>query len=129
MRDLVNNLAAVVAVAPAVQAATIKGAAIDLLGFNSVMFVVNTGAIASSGNFTASVQESDTTTDGDFTDAAAAAVIGSNLVNPLTADGVFKVGYIGFKRYARLVLTKNSGTSIAAGVVAIKGDAPQRPVA
>ena len=129
MRDLVHNLGVALALSPAVQAATIKGTAIDLLGFNSVMFVINTGAIASSGNFTVSVEESDTTTDGDFTTAAAGALTGSTLVNPLTADGSFKVGYIGFKRYVRIVATKNSGTSIAAGAVAIKGHAASRPVA
>lgn len=129
MRDLVHNLGAVLALSPAVQAATIKGTAIDLIGFDSVMFVVNTGAIASSGNFTLTVQESDTTTDGDFTDAGASALLGSTLVNPLTADGCFKIGYIGFKRYVRIVATKNSGTSIAAGAIAIKGGAAQKPVA
>ncbi|RUU92806.1 hypothetical protein EOB59_05460 [Mesorhizobium sp. M7A.F.Ca.MR.176.00.0.0] len=129
MRDLAHNLGAVNALSPAVQAATIKGNAIDLLGFDSVMFTVVTGAIASSGNFTITVQESDTTTDGDFTDAAASALIGSSLVNPLTADGAFKISYIGFKRYARIVATKNSGTSIAAGAVAIKGRAYSKPVA
>jgi hypothetical protein len=129
MRDLVHNIGAVNALSPAVQAATIKGNAIDRLGFESVTFVVNTGAIASAGNFTAKVQESDTTTDADFTDADASAVLGSNLVDPLTADGSFKIGYIGFKRYSRVVLTKNSGTSIAAGAVAIMGGANQKPVA
>lgn len=39
-----------------------------------------------------------------------------------------KVGYIGNKRYLRTVLTKNGGTSIAAGAVVIKGHAHQRPV-
>ncbi len=128
MRDLVNNLGVALVLSPAVQAATIKGTAIDLRGFDSVMFVINTGAIAAAGNFTVTVEESDTTTDGDFAAAAAANVIGSTLVNPLTADGSFKVGYNGFKRYARVVATKNSGTSIAAGAVAIRGNATQRPV-
>jgi hypothetical protein len=128
MRDLVNNLGVALALSPAVQAATIKGTAIDLRGFDSVMFVVNTGAIASAGNFTVTVEESDTTTDGDFAAAPAANVIGSTLVNPLTADGSFKVGYNGDKRYARIVATKNSGTSIAAGAVAIRGNASQSPV-
>jgi hypothetical protein len=40
-----------------------------------------------------------------------------------------KVGYAGFKRYLRVVVTKNSGTSIAAGAVLVKGHAAQRPVA
>ncbi|MBB4064738.1 hypothetical protein [Gellertiella hungarica] len=129
MRDLVRNIGAILALSPAVLAATSKGNAIDRKGFESVTFVISTGAIVGSGNFTVTVQESDTTTDGDFTDAAAGDVIGSNLVNPLSADAAFKIGYRGHKRYSRVVLTKNSGTSIAAGAVAILGHANSRPVA
>lgn len=128
MRDLVNKIGAVLALSPAVQAATIKGNAIDLLGFESVAVVVNTGTIAGAGDYTAKLQESDTTTDGDFADVAAGDLLGT-LPASLTADGSFKQGYVGHKRYVRVVVTKNSGTSIAAGAVAILGNAALRPVA
>jgi len=39
----------------------------------------------------------------------------------LAADSVYWVGYRGGKRYVRVVITKNSGTSIAAGAVVVKG--------
>lgn len=128
MRDIASNIGAVLALSPAVQAATIKGNAIDLLGFNSAAIVVNTGAIVSAGDYTAKVQESDTTTDGDFTDVVAGDLVGT-LPASLTADGSFKQSYIGHKRYVRVVVTKNSGTSIAAGAVAVLGHARSRPVA
>lgn len=128
MRDIVHNIGTVLALSPAVQAATIKGTAIDLLGFDSAALVITTGAIAGAGDYTAKLQESDTTTDGDFTDVAADNRQGT-LPASLTADGVFKQGYIGFKRYIRVVVTKNSGTSIAAGAVVVKGNARSRPVA
>lgn len=128
MRDLASNIGAVLALSPAVQAATIKGNTIDTNGFESVAFLINTGAIVSAGDFTAKVQESDTTTDGDFTDAVAGDLVGS-LPASLTADGSFKQGYIGHKRYARVVLTKNGGTSIAAGAVAVLGSPRIAPVA
>lgn len=128
LRDIVHNIGVVQAIAPAVQTATVTSAALDLLGFGSAAFVVNTGAIAGSGNFTAKVQESDTTTAGDFTDVAADHLHGS-LPAVLSANSVAKVGYRGFKRYLRLVLTLNSGTSIAAGAVLVKGNASERPVA
>lgn len=128
MRDIVSNIGVKLALSPAVQAATIKGNTIDLQGFGSVAFVVNTGAIASAGDFTAKIQESDTTTDGDFTDVVAGDLIGS-LPATLTADASVKQGYVGHKRYVRVVLTKNGGTSIAAGAVAILGNAAARPVA
>lgn len=128
MRDLASNIGAVLALSPAVQAATIKGNTIDTNGFESVAFIITTGAIASAGDFTAKVQESDTTTDGDFTDAVVGDLVGT-LPATLTADGSFKQSYIGHKRYVRLVATKNGGTSIAAGAVAVLGCAHRRPVA
>lgn len=128
MRDLANNVAAVQAVAPAVLAATNTNAAIDLQGFESAAVIINTGAIVSAGDFTAKLQESDTTTGGDFTDVVAANLVGSFPAS-LVADSVVKVGYVGSKRYLRTVITKNSGTSIAAGAVILKGDAHSRPVA
>ena len=38
-----------------------------------------------------------------------------------------KVGYVGNKRYLRTVITKNGGTSIAAGAVLVKGRAARAP--
>lgn len=128
MRDIVNNISTVQALAPAVLAATTTGAALDLNGFESAALVINTGAIVGSGDFTAKLQESDTTTSGDFTDVATSALQGAFPAS-LAADSVVKVGYVGFKRYVRLVVTKNSGTSIAAGALLVKGHAAQRPVA
>ena len=127
MRDLSSNIAAVQAVAPAVLTATNTSAALDLSGFGSAAVVINTGAIAGSGNFTPKLQESDTTTSGDFTDVDAAHLIGE-FPAALAAASVVKVGYVGHKRYVRTVLTLNSGTSIAAGVVIVKGHPADAPV-
>ncbi|MBU4529715.1 MAG: hypothetical protein KUA43_08555 [Hoeflea sp.] len=127
MRDLSHNIGVVAAVVPQVLAATDTSAAIDLKGFDSAALVVNTGAIVSSGNFTAKLQESDTTTSEDFADVAAADLIGT-LPAALAASTVYKQSYIGNKRYIRTVITKNSGTSIAAGAVVVKGHAASRPV-
>jgi len=127
MRDIVNNIGAVQALAPQVLAATATGSALDLLDFGSAAVLINTGAIVSAGNFTAKLQESDTTTEGDFADVATSDLDGA-FPAALAADSVVKVGYRGFKRYIRLVVTKNSGTSIAAGAILVKGHAAERPV-
>lgn len=127
MRDLASNISAVAAVAPAVLTATNTSSAIDLKGFNSAAVIINTGAIGSSGNFTPKLQESDTTTSEDFTDVAAADLVGT-FPTALAAASVYRVGYIGRKRYVRTVLTLNSGTSIAAGVVIVKGHPADMPV-
>lgn len=128
MRDIANNFGVAQAVAPAVLSATNTSNPIDLLGFGSAALVLNTGAIVSSGDFTAKLQESDTTTSGDFADVAAAELVG-DLPATLEAASVYRQGYIGNKRYVRTVITKNGGTSIAAGAVIVTGDAHARPVA
>jgi hypothetical protein len=129
VRDLYHNIAAVPALAPAVQAAaTTTGAAIDLKGANHAAIVVNTGAIVSSGDFGVKLQESDTTTSGDFTDVAADQV-DSDAPATLAASSSYRLGYRGHKRYIRVAPTKAGGTSIAAGAVAILGDPAQSPVA
>lgn len=128
MRDIYHNVGAALALSPAVQAATVNGVAVDLKGFNSALVVVNTGAIVGAGDFTAKLQESNTTTSGDFTDVAPADLQGA-LPASLTADGAFRQGYIGKRRYIRVVVTKNGGTSIAAGAVVVKGEPYLAPVA
>lgn len=127
MRDLYSNIGAVLALVPAVKTAAGEGPAIDAKGFGSVAFIVNTGAIVGAGDFGVKVQESDTTTSGDFTDAASA-VVDTNAPATLAASSAYKLGYRGFKRYVRLALTTAGGTSIAAGAVAVLGQAQSRPV-
>lgn len=126
MRDLVSNIGIVQILPPSVLTATATGTSLDLLGFGSVAFVIATGAIAASGNFAPKLQESDD--NATFTDVAASDMQGS-LPTALAATATAKVGYKGFKRYVRPVLTLVSGTSIAASVIAVQGDVAQRPVA
>jgi hypothetical protein len=121
MADLVHNIQVVQAVAPAVHTATKSDAAvIDLQGAGSATVIVNTGAIAGDGDFTASLAHGD---KADLSDSAA--VTDDDLLDTLPAsldaNKTYAVGYRGGKRYVRVVLTKNGGTSIAAGAVVIKG--------
>lgn len=128
MRDLVHNIKAVNAVAAATRSASVDGDAVDLLGFDSVALVVTTGAVTGAGNMTVKIQESDTSTAGDFTDVDPDHLQGA-IANPLVANGTTKLGYRGFKRYLRAVLTLNSGTSVTVGAVFLLGNASERPVA
>lgn len=127
-RDIANNVGAVQVVAPQVLAATDTSAAIDTAGFEGAALIVETGAIAGAGDFTAKLQHSDTTTIGDFVDVPAAQLVGT-FPTSLAASSVVKVGYVGAKRYLRSVITKNSGTSIAASAVIVKSHAHSRPAA
>lgn len=126
MRDIASNIAVVTALSPAVQAASINGVAVDTKGYGSVAFVLNTGAIASAGDFGAKLQESDASGSG-YTDVDAADLVGA-FEATAAADATDKVSYIGHRRYVRLVLTKAGGTSIAAGAIAILAHAAERPI-
>ena len=117
MRDIYANIDAVSALAPAVQAAAVQGAALDLNGKGGVAFLVNTGAIAGAGAYGLTLQESDTGTSG-WT-AVAADQIDSNAPATLAADSTYRLGYRGWKRFVRVSLTKAGGTSIIAGAAAV----------
>lgn len=127
MKDIQSGLAATVAVVPQVVAATNTSSAIDLQGYAAALLVITTGAIVSSGDYTAKLQESDTTTGGDFTDVEA-----DDLLNTFSAslaeNSVERIGYVGSKRYLRTVITKNGGTSIAASAVVMLGHPADAPV-
>lgn len=125
MRDLYSNIDVALALAPAVQAAAIEGPLIDVKGANRIAFVVNTGTIAGSGNFGLKLQEADGNL-GPFLDVVAAQAP-SNAPATLVADRAYRLGYLGYKRYVRLAVTKASGTSIAVGAVAVLSDLAQRP--
>lgn len=127
MKDLHSNIGAVLALAPAVQSATVAGVAIDTQGFESLTFALNTGAIVSSGDFAASLTECDTS-GGTYTTVADAEVQ-TDAPATLEASSTYKLGYLGHKRFVKINLTKTGGTSIAAGATAILGDAHSRPVA
>lgn len=128
MKDAISNIGVVSTLVPAVVAATTKGTAVDLQGFNSATLIINTGAIDAAGLYGIKLQESDTTTDGDFTDVADSNLLGT-LPAGLAAGSVYKQGYKGTKRYLRAVITKQSGTSIAAGAVILRGHPNDAPVA
>lgn len=127
--DIHHNSTALASLVPAVHAATLKGGYVDRQGFDSAELIITTGAIAGDGLYVMSIEESDTTTDGDFDDVAAADLLGDPLPAALEASTVYLLGYIGKKRYVRAVITKTSGTSIAASAIFVLGRPHIAPVA
>lgn len=117
-KGLYHNLSSTPAIASASQSASADGIEIDRKGFQSLLFVVNTGSITSAGDFGVKVQDSDTSGSG-YTDADADDVL-SNAPATLAAASTYQVEYIGKKRFARLALVKAGGTSIQLGAVAIQ---------
>lgn len=126
MKDTYNTTHTVQALVPAVKSAAGDGATVDTKGYGSLLFVVNTGAIAGDGDFGAKVQDS--ANGSDWADADAEVVLGT-FPATLAANSTYRAAYVGGKRYARLALTKEGGTSIAAGAVAVLGIPHIAPVA
>lgn len=129
MKDLKNNIDPKLALIPVAHAATkADSAIIDLQGANSATLIIDTGAIAGAGDYTVSLRH------GDASDLSGdAAATGTDLLGTLpaslAADSVYCVGYVGGKRYVRVVITKNSGTSIVAGAVIVRGHLNNAPAA
>ena len=128
MKDIFSGLGVISSLAPAVVSATTKGSHADLQGYNAALLVINTGAVVGDGLYDLKLQESDTTTDGDFTDVLAKDLLGT-LPAALAESSAYRQGYVGNKRYIRAVITKQSGTSIAAGAVIVIGNPAIAPVA
>lgn len=128
MKDTYHDHKVVASLVPAVQSATLKGSTVDTQGFGSALLVVNTGAIVSDGLYDIKIQHSATPDDGDFDDVTAADLLGS-LPAALEASKTYRQGYRGSLRYLRAVITKQSGTSVAAGAVFVLGHPALAPVA
>lgn len=119
LRDHASNISPIQCLKPASRSTVGTGAAIDLQGFSGATVIFDVGTWAA-GTYTCTVQESDTTTDGDFTDVADADLIGTEPVIDGAADDEqqYKVGYKGTKRYIRGKII-GSGSPLTAVVSSI----------
>ena len=137
MKDLSNNISPAVSLPAAVRTAAANGTGVDLQGYESATVLVDVGAegdtLSSSVHFEVSLEESDD--NSTFTDVAQASIIDGTIAsggiflkldgtaggNPDSTGGIFRVGYVGNKRYIRVVLAKtgthSNGTPIGAMVV------------
>jgi len=137
MKDLSNSISPAVSLAAAVRSAAANGTGVDLQGYESATVLVDVGAegdtLSSSVHFEISLEESDD--DSTYTDVEQAGIVdgtissggiflkldGSTGGDPDTAGGIFRVGYVGGKRYIRVVIAKtgthSNGTPIGAMVV------------
>jgi len=125
--DLYNNLSVAQSLAPAARTADENGAGVDLQGFHGAMVVVHTGAITD-GTHTIEVQESDD--DSTYTAVADADLQGSEPAIGVADDNkIYKIGYMGTKRYIRAVVTVAGATT--GGVydaVVVRGAPRKAPV-
>lgn len=137
MRDLMNNIHPVRAISPAAAVTDntpFVSQVIDTLGFNSLTFVILTGALADAdATFTTLLEH------GNASDLSDAVAVPDDLLIGTEAQASFtfaddnetrKLGYAGGKRYARLTVTPagNSGNAFVAAV-ALLGHPNSAPTA
>jgi hypothetical protein len=138
MRDLKNNLGFTLLRTIHDEAgADHKSDLLDLAGHEGCVLMVVCGALTGVDGthfVTHTVQESDTTADGDFTAVAAGDLIGAfTKIDAAAEDDVIqRVGYVGGKRYVRIVATyTNPALGLSAGNLAyigVVGISDRKPV-
>lgn len=137
MQDLSNNIELGNSIINGVKTAAANGTGIDLQGFEEATAVVSVGAegdtLSGSVYFEVSLEHSDD--DSTYTDCVQADIVNGTIASggiwlkldgttggdPDSAGGQWQVGYVGGKRYVRLVLAKtgthSTGTPISGLIV------------
>lgn len=137
MQDLSNNISIGNSIINGVKTAAANGTGIDLQGFEEATAVVSVGAegdtLSGSVYFEISLEHSDD--DSTYTDCVQADIVNGTIASggiwlkldgttggdPDSTGGQWQVGYVGGKRYVRLVLAKSgthsNGTPISGMIV------------
>ena len=123
MRDLMNSIAPKRAISPAAAVADntpIVSQIIDVLGYGSLTFLILTGALADA-TFTVLVEHGNAANLSDAAAVPDADLLGTEALASFTFaddDKVFKIGYVGIKRYVRLTVTlaNNAGNAFVSAV-------------
>ncbi len=137
MKDLSHNISVGNSLINAVKSTGANGTTVDLQGFESATAVVTVGqegdALSGTKSFTVALEHSDD--NSTWTDAVQADIVngtiasggiwltldGSTGGDPGTTGGEWQVGYVGGKRYVRLVLAKTgthtNGTPLSGVIV------------
>jgi hypothetical protein len=137
MQDLTHNIVVDNSIINAVKTAAANGTGVDLKGFEEATAIVSVGAegdtLSSSVYFEISLEHSDD--DSTYTDVTQSEIVNGTIAaggiwlkldgttggDPDTAGGQWQLGYVGGKRYVRLVLAKtgthSNGTPISGMIV------------
>lgn len=134
-KDLYNNIHPVIAIAPVTisDGTALVSGAIDTLGYESVTFVIQTGALADAdATWAVVVKDGDTSSQGSHTAVADTFLLGTEASAGFAFgdDGeARKIGYVGGKRYVSIEIddvVANSGSAPIA-VVALLGHPRSAP--
>ncbi len=100
---------------------TTDGEIIDMQGYNSVVFILQTGAV-SAGDVTALIQDGDASNlsdASDVTDTFLSGTEASTLID--AANTTTRIGYVGKKRYVRLSAVSDNSANLYFSSIAVKG--------
>jgi hypothetical protein len=128
LRDLRSQINAALSLNPAARTATANGSSVDLQGFGSAALFVLFGTWTD-GTHTPSLQDSDDGTT--FTNVATVDMDGAfTAVSSAGGNGtVQRVGYLGNRRFLRIVMTITGATTGAvSSAIVVRGAAAQQPV-
>lgn len=127
MRDLSSNIEVTSVLDPVEVAATATHTGIDLKGFNSASIVISCGAddgtgLGASHNLVYELYESG--------DGETYTPVGSDVsINATGKDeSIYKLGYVGGKRYLQLVGTVKGVVKMPVSIVVVKGHPEVAPV-
>lgn len=134
MKDLMNLIDVKRAIAPVSVADNTAQVSqiIDRKGFDSLTFLIATGAIADAdATFTVTMDDGDQANLSDAAAVAGADLIGTTALAGFQFDDdneCRKIGYKGAKRYVRLTITPvNNASAALLSAVAVLGSATLRP--
>lgn len=112
-------------------ATTTNGDTIDTAGFEALEFLLISTALAvTSGGFAVKLQHGDLANASDMADVDADEMLGSADFGDADDNVAKRIGYIGKRRYVRVVIT-STGTSISGsiGAIALRAKAHHKPTA
>lgn len=140
MKDLYDNIETVSVLSPVVVTATATHTDIDLAGFNSACLLIDIGTDAGSGlgesnYWVFTLQDSDDGTTyanvetADMTDLTVTSGVVLTVNTTDEDNTLYKLGYVGGKRYLQLVYTATGTCSTVMSIVLVKGHPLDAPVA
>ena len=125
MRDLLNNIHPLIAIAPQVvsDGSALVSVAIDLSGYESCTFVIMLGALADAdATWTVTVKEGDNTTQAEHTAVADIDLIGTEALAGFDFSGdnsCRKIAYKGGKQYVSIEIDDDTANSGAANIAVL----------
>jgi hypothetical protein len=107
-RDMKSNVGASVSIAPGLRTTSVNGTGVDVRDYDAATFLISTGA-CTDGAFAIEIQDSDD--DSTYAAVADDYLVGTEpTINSDDDNTVYRVGYVGSKRYVRAVATETGAS-------------------